>query len=134
MTDFIFVYGTLMSFFDNHYAKLLRNNSSFVGKAFMYGRLFDFGEYPVAILTKTQKEHRILGEVYKINSSFVIDELDRYEEIGNDFPEPYEYLRKKVVASIEKQTIECWFYEYNRPISGLHEIKTGNYWEYCNNK
>jgi len=98
--DFLFVYGTLRSEFDNQYARLLRAEARLVGPATVMGSLFRIRHYPGF---RFQPEGEVRGELWQLRTpEKTLAELDAYE--GE------EYSRVTVPVS-GGQT--AWIYEYN---------------------
>lgn len=54
--------------------------------------------------------------------------LDEYEGFLPDDPQGSLYLRVSVpVALAEGRSLECWAYAYNRDVTGLEPIGSGDY-------
>ena len=125
MSQFLFVYGTLMSTFKNSYSDFLKQNATFIEKGHIPARLYEVGEYPAAI-SVNDFEHFVVGEIWYIsNFEQIISVLDEYEGTNENKPE---YQRKCVEAlTEEKNKINCWTYFYNLEITSLQEIKGGDY-------
>ena len=102
---YIFVYGTLRRGSKNESARLLQDQTRFIGDARMPGRLWGLGRYPGAVAA-VQKDEWIRGEVYMFDtSSSLMQTLDDYE--GSDF--------ERALASVQLddgQKKECWVYLY----------------------
>jgi gamma-glutamylcyclotransferase (GGCT)/AIG2-like uncharacterized protein YtfP len=130
----LFVYGTLQSFCNNKFAKLLQSSAIQKQEASICGILFNCGTkdypYPGVILSTDEKE-RVYGEVYTIESSefeTIIEILDEYEEIGEAFTSPYEYKKEEVVVKmIDDSTIIATVYVYNFSIANLKNIASGKW-------
>ena len=114
MLGHLFVYGTLRQGSKNKFARLLAEQSDFVGPARVQGRLYDFGRYPGARPSEDPNE-RITGEIYHLHApAQLLATLDEYE--GS------EYQRATVSAGAR----ECWIYWYVGPLAG-RPIPSG-YW------
>ena len=98
----------------NQYAQLIRENSEFTGKGFIYAEKFDFGDYPV-IKIDASKSIKTYGEVYKITSNLnsVLKELDFYEGYFPDHISESLFIRKQVLTYTNSSEINAWVYEYN---------------------
>ncbi|GAA6155999.1 MAG: gamma-glutamylcyclotransferase family protein [Alphaproteobacteria bacterium] len=127
-TSLLFVYGTLREDSQHKMARLLSSAASVVGPAFVLGRLFDIGEYPGMILDGSG-HHLTHGQIFKLaNADETLAHLDVYEEASSEFPEPRQYVRKKVTARQENgNQIEVWVYVYNWPVEGKTLIQSGDY-------
>ena len=90
---YLFVYGTLMKDTNHSMARLLTKYSEFICRASMQGQLYLIDYYPGAILSES-KDDIVYGELYKLsNASWVLSQLDDYEECSSSFPEPHESSR-----------------------------------------
>ncbi|MEL5848648.1 MAG: gamma-glutamylcyclotransferase family protein [Candidatus Igneacidithiobacillus chanchocoensis] len=125
--EFLFVYGTLRKFNNNDMHKLLNCNSDYIGEAYYKGKLYRVDDYPALIPSKDPRDI-VIGEVYRLKNIDVIKEIDRYEEYGEEFPTPNEFIRKKdFVTMKDKRKRECFIYFYNRKVDGLFQIKSGDF-------
>jgi len=120
-TNYLFVYGTLMSNHQNSYACKLREGAEFVGNGYTNGFLNLLGEYPGAVYSKSSK-NKIHGEIYniKLNSKELLAFLDRYEDI--DANGIFERIIVPAISS--KNKYNCWFYNYK---GQLPNLKYGKY-------
>lgn len=125
-SNFLFVYGTLMSASTHSMAKHLRHHAKLIGPARWPGKLFLVNHYPGAIESKHPNDW-VLGEVFELTNPAVLDELDRYEECSSEFPEPHEYKRAIKTVFVDNQAILCWIYIYNRPTQDLELIPSGQF-------
>ena len=106
MVSHLFVYGTLRKGSANKFARLLAEQSDFVGPARVPGRLYDFGRYPGARPSQRTDEW-IAGEVYHLRApAQLLATLDEYEGL--------EFERAPVSAGAQ----ECWIYWYVGPDPG----------------
>lgn len=125
-SDLLFVYGTLLDK-DNEFGAYLSANSEFYADGRVRGRLYDLGEYPAAI-TDENAPGFVYGKIYRLlNAPVTIGILDDYEGIGNDYPEPHEYLRALKSIETDNGDILCWMYLYNLDINNLKQITSGKY-------
>ncbi len=128
--DHLFVYGTLRQVSQAPMSRVLASHSEYLDEGFIQGKLYDVGEYPAAILS-TNKEHRVLGEIYKINNNGLLKELDDYEGCSEAESAPHEYKRVKVeVKMSNKLRINAWMYAFNKPVKDLYLIESGDYMSY----
>jgi hypothetical protein len=69
------------------------------------------------------------GEVYLHQFiDIVLALLDRYEEIGLEFPEPNEYIRQRQTVFLKNGNIvTAWIYIYNHPTEGLELIESADF-------
>ena len=89
--------------------------------------------YP-GMIESSEITDKVFGEVYKIsNSSKLIALLDDYEECSDKFPFPHEYIRKqRPVKLVNGAQVLAWVYLFNRDVSNLKAIKSGDYVKYSN--
>ena len=128
--QYLFVYGTLRRDSHNDMYKLLARHAEFYADAWFVGKLFRVTYYPCAIPSDNQDD-RVLGEVYRLNNpEFILEKLDDYEECSANYPDPKEYVREKsVVHTGAGERIDAWIYLYNRPVTGLPEIISGDFFK-----
>lgn len=126
----IFVYGTLRKGCNNEFAQLLRTHATWIGAGFVYGRLYDTGDYP-ALCLSLHKNEIVWGDVYEFTNSELITKLDIYEGIGSKFEKPYEFIRTQSLVYTNDGIETCLIYIYNRPVFGLKQIITGDYLMYA---
>lgn len=134
--DLLFVYGTLLTTANHPIGEVLRAHALFVGKGSFQGRLFWIKDpddprnhYPGALPSGNPAD-RVFGEVYQLmHPEKVLPVLDRYEACSPDWPEPYEFLRRNVAVTLEKDdsVIRCWTYLYTWDVSRARLIPSGRF-------
>ncbi len=126
--DYLFIYGTLRNELHASQRRALMQCCDYLETGYMRGKLYDMGGYPGAV-ESTNANDRIIGEIYKVhNGDELWPRLDTYEECDSRFPEPHEYIRKRVQVYTKKgERIAAWMYLYNRDISSLKRIASGDY-------
>lgn len=125
---YLFVYGTLLSHFNNEALKPIAALMQYEGHGKLKGRIFDLGAYP-ALTTSATELADVHGEVYLLASNKeVFAALDEYE--GE------EYRRELHSVQLDGgKTIRCWVYVYNpEPDKNVIQIISGDYWAYIRNK
>lgn len=127
MMEYLFVYGTLLDGV-NPAAQYLLSNAEFFAEGYFNGKLFDLGDYPGAVLSENQNE-KVFGELLVIrNPESVFAVLDEYEETGDKFPAPNEFIRTKIEVFDNKgKPIPSYVYLYNWPVDNLKHIISGKY-------
>ena len=111
--DLLFVYGTLRSEFENAYARLLRAQADFVGKATVRGSIFHVDFYPAY---RHQPDGEVHGEVYRLHeSAATLTELDGYE--GEGF--------ERVQAETSRGA--AWIYRYRGAPPAEARIASGDF-------
>lgn len=121
--EYLFVYGTLLDT-DNQAAQILKSNAHFYAEGYFHGKLFDLGDYPGAVLCDNPQE-KVFGHIFELAKPLIILQfLDKYEETGDLFPEPHEFIRlKTAIFTKNKEKLSCWIYLYNRSTENLRQIK-----------
>ena len=127
-TDLIFVYGLLKSTYSNDAARFVRSYCEFVGAGSFPGALYDLGNYPGAVYEENS-DSLVHGEVYRIlrNEKALVQFLDKFEGVGEEFPHPNEYIRKFISVNMDGQIIKASCYLYNWNLDGIKVIESGNY-------
>lgn len=127
MSDHLFVYGTLMSGFDNSFAKILAEQGVLIGEGTLPGHLYRVDWFPGAVYLPDCGAF-IHGEVIRLPApETTLLLLDEYEEVDEDHDKSL-YLRRTVPVRLnDKVTIPCWVYLYNQEIQGLERIASGNF-------
>jgi gamma-glutamylcyclotransferase (GGCT)/AIG2-like uncharacterized protein YtfP len=119
LNDLLFVYGTLRRASDHPLAGLLADKAKWLGFAEFRGLLFSIGPYPGAV-PSDDSAHRIRGEVYRLTDpATILPLLDSYEEFGEDFPEPNEFIRVRQTVRLNGNPVEAWIYLYNHSTDNL---------------
>jgi gamma-glutamylcyclotransferase (GGCT)/AIG2-like uncharacterized protein YtfP len=131
----LFVYGTLRPSFGHPLGLALARDGTFQGMARVPGRLYDYGEYPVAIPDFTGCEE-LVGEVFAIAPDHdLVRELDVYEDYHPSDPEQSLFVRAKVMANFPNGGCrEVEIYWYRASVEGLPRIEAGDYEVYCQSK
>jgi gamma-glutamylcyclotransferase (GGCT)/AIG2-like uncharacterized protein YtfP len=127
ISDRLFVYGTLMRGFDHPMAKLLSRSAEFVGDARCRGRLYLVKHYPGLVLSD-DPDDVVFGELVRLRTpeaSFAI--LDEYEGCGPAIASS-QYVRQVLPVTLDDGTVsEAWTYVYNRPVTRLPRIASGQF-------
>ncbi len=126
--EFIFVYGTLRKETATDMSRLLARHCEYISAGHMRGKLYEVNGYPGAVESGNGND-KICGELHKIgDSGLVLPLLDEYEECTDRYPEPHEYVRKKLTVSLPGAgSIAAWVYVFNRDVSNLLQIESGDY-------
>lgn len=126
MLDLLFVYGTLQRQGAAH--QLLVGQASYLGSAWLQGRLYEVSGYPGAVLSDNSRDC-IHGELYRMHQpDILLARLDEYEEIGPQYPQPHEYRRMQVsVRTALQKNHTAWTYIYTRCTVNLIRIPSGSW-------
>ncbi|WP_114783334.1 gamma-glutamylcyclotransferase family protein [Botryobacter ruber] len=126
-TAALFVYGTLLQESNSEMAAFMRRNSTDLGSGYIFGRLYDLGDYPGAVVS-TAEGDKVYGHLYQLHQpADVLPALDAYEEFGPDFPEPNLFIREVVEVHFNGTSRYCWVYLYNGAVNEAARIASGDY-------
>ncbi|MCS7206150.1 MAG: gamma-glutamylcyclotransferase [Leptospiraceae bacterium] len=146
--EFLFVYGTLLSKFHHPLSIKLKKEGIYLGKGFVFGKLYDLGEYPAA---KPAKDSIVIGEIYRVPAILFFD-LDFYEDYNQYnlkkslfvrkrtksflIPEDHHYANsQELIQKLhEFQKIFSFIYWYNQPLNLAVWIESGDYLKYLEEK
>lgn len=131
--EFIFVYGTLRKETATHMYHVLARHCEYHSDGTMQGKLYEVDGYP-GVIESNDFDDVVHGEIYRIVSpNKVLPLLDEYEECTEKFPQPHEYLRKRIWISLAGgESLLAWVYIYTLDVTELFQIKSGNYISYLN--
>jgi gamma-glutamylcyclotransferase (GGCT)/AIG2-like uncharacterized protein YtfP len=128
MKDYLFAYGTIAE--DNAPQEIAGavRQLKYVGDGFIFGRLYDLGECPGAVLQHS-RHHKIFGKIFEVPAgSTALARLDAYEGFNPYRPSESLFVRRRTAIGRPKQrTLRGWVYEYTRPIESLPMIENGRY-------
>jgi gamma-glutamylcyclotransferase (GGCT)/AIG2-like uncharacterized protein YtfP len=128
----IFVYGTLRPCFGHPLGRDLRKQAIDRGLGTVVGRLFDCGDYPAAVPDPINAD-LIQGELYDLAIGHTLwAELDDYEDYRPHSDSQSLFERVQVVAFDAKRArCNAEIYWYRASVSGLDQIESGDYLEFC---
>jgi gamma-glutamylcyclotransferase (GGCT)/AIG2-like uncharacterized protein YtfP len=119
MIEYLFAYGSLRWGATNPTARHLHGLASWMGIGRMPGRIYSLGDYPGAVLDENCGQW-VEGDVFQLgDSQAVFRVLDPYEGIGDEFPQPHEYLRQRCPVYFHGEVLSCWVYLHNWQGSSL---------------
>jgi gamma-glutamylcyclotransferase (GGCT)/AIG2-like uncharacterized protein YtfP len=124
----LFVYGTLKKHGQKVDISINNLELRFVGYGRIEAELFDLGDYPGAIDTKSVGNY-VYGEVYKINQfNEIIKKLDEYEDYYPNDPDNSLFIRKITTVEMEEgKELIAFVYFYNQDVSGNKRILSGKW-------
>lgn len=130
VTEFLFVYGTLRGKAMTPMSLALARDCRYHGDGYIRGRLYEVAGYPAAVESDALEE-KVYGELYRLTDACsALSRLDDYEECSAKFPLPHEYVRKQLrVVLNNNDTVMAWCYLYQRDVSRLKRILSGDYLE-----
>ncbi len=127
MKRYLFSYGTLRP---RHApaeiaptVRLLRR----VGRGSVRGRLYDLGEYPGAVLSRTGPA--IAGQIFELpEDPDVLRRLDEYEGFDPSHTQGSLFVRMKWPVTLQNgKKLSCWVYAYNGSPDRARSITRGDY-------
>ncbi len=119
-TDYLFVYGLLMSDAEPEVELMVWSNVRMIGEATVAGVLYDAGPFPAAVPGEGVIHGRVLAHT-KRNAWPV---LDNFEGVNHD---PPLFRRGKTVATVGTTKYDCWIYWYARDTDKLPRIESGRW-------
>lgn len=123
--DLLFVYGTLMSSFNDKNSHLLRRYASLLGEASVSGLLYNISWYPG--LVRKQTSTKVWGELYHVtDSDHLWPVLDAYEGVDSSTLEGDEYRRELIEVDFAGVARQAWTYSYIGPVQG-EPIRSGRF-------
>ena len=128
----LFVYGTLMRAWSGHYANLLHANADFMGEASVNGRLYDLVRFPGAVFDAGERSE-VLGELFRLKGTWLLDELDAYEACRPRDPLPHLFRRCVVQVKAGQTSTAAWAYELTGAgkARAVRVIPTGRFRRAC---
>ena len=128
MSQHLFLYGTLLTSEAPQEIASLVKRARRLGSACVRGRLYDFGEFPGAVLDPSSRS-MIYGELVVLPSDErLLEALDQYEEFDPLDPKRSLFIRKKAkVRMANGSSREGWIYVYNRHPGRAKLVRSGDY-------
>ncbi|WP_197707392.1 MULTISPECIES: gamma-glutamylcyclotransferase family protein [Sphingobium] len=121
----LFVYGTLRPGFDGPMADWLKGVACHVGGATAQGWLYRVDGYPAFV---PGGSGMVKGDLFLLpDAAAILAVLDEHEECADHFPSPHEYRRARLTVRGGDGPIEVWTYIYNRDVSALERIESGDF-------
>ena len=110
----LFVYGTLMRGEPLH--ATLARGATFLGDAFVTGRLVSLGRWP-GLLPGTD---RVRGEIFRLDDPALLPVLDRTEGV--------QFVRRRtIVTQLDGRRVRAWLYRYAGPRTTAPLIPQGDW-------
>ena len=130
MTEYLFLYGTLKpNEAANDVAETVKTLRP-VGPATVPGRLYDFGDYPGAVIDQSARTS-IKGELFELPSDdSALKSLDEYEEFNRTDRKNSLFVRARAIADLnDGRRVNAWVYVYNGDPGSARLIVSGDYSE-----
>lgn len=136
-TETLFLYGSLLQRTGhNSVDRIMSRFSRPLYRGYIHGRLYDLGQYP-GVIESDKDTDRVFGMLVELSrASFVLPQLDKFEDYRQKQAEHSQYLRKQVeVYSVDKNKTEmAWCYIYNQPVNEDQWIRSGDWLSWSNNR
>lgn len=128
MSQHLFLYGTLISSEAPKEIASIVKRFRRVGSGHVRGKLYDFGEFPGAVLDPSSRTI-IHGELVALPpEEQILEALDRYEEFDPSDPKRSLFVRKKAkIQMADGSSREGWIYVYNRHPGNAKLLRGGDY-------
>lgn len=128
MIKHLFLYGTLINPDPDEAVAQVVNRLHRVGTASVRGRLYDFGDYPGAVVDPSSNSS-VRGELVELpKNESVLPELDSYEEFDSDKPHLSLFVRTRVKTQLsDGRRVEAGMYVYNRNPGDASLVVDGTY-------
>lgn len=121
----LFVYGTLRVGCDGPMARWLRGVAQAVGQGYLAGCIYRVDDYPGFV---PGEEGRVTGDLFALpDPAMILSKLDDYEQCSDQWPQPHEYRRERVMVTRSDGPVQAWTYIYTHDTSGLPMIVGGDF-------
>lgn len=127
MKEYLFTYGTLSNGKAPAPVSRVMNRLRPVGEGSIRARLYDLGEYPGAIPSRSNAD-RVRGRIFELpRDPETLKDLDNYEEFKPGDPTSLFVRRKLAVRTEDGRRLRCWAYLYNGHPASNRIIRSGDY-------
>ena len=128
MSEYLFAYGTLQAAHAPKNVRPLLEKVRSVGEGSVAGILYDFGDYPGAVLDPSS-DCRIFGTVFELPDDVnLLSEFDEYEEFNPNAAGSSLFVRTLQLVLLESGRVQpCWIYVYNHDPGPTPVVKNGRY-------
>lgn len=126
-TEPIFVYGTLRRGASNHFRM---EGAEFAGTGSIAGKIYFIDSHPDFVypaLVCGGEEH-VVGELFFVERTQHLADLDLFEGINPQCPEPDEYRRIKVEVKMDTgESILAWVWEWAHELGDSKPLDGGDW-------
>jgi gamma-glutamylcyclotransferase (GGCT)/AIG2-like uncharacterized protein YtfP len=128
VSDYLFSYGTLLPEHAPEEIRVAVAKLRPYARGSVRGVLFDFGEYPGAVIDESSRR-KVFGTVFRLpRSGDFLEELDKYEGFNPAVPGGSLFVRKLHPVELSSgRLINCWVYEYNGKRGSAPVVASGRY-------
>jgi len=132
MKEYLFVYGLLRQKAKHEKSSYLAENAKFIADCTYQGKLYLIDYYP-GVIPSENADDQVIGEVFEVTKRETLEELDYFEGIGDEFPQPNEYVRQlEEITLLDGIKMKAWVYVFNKPVNDYQEIESGDFLTYYN--
>lgn len=129
MSHYLFAYGFLKrQFHGSEKTQTPDMNVTFVSEGYLPGRLYQVDVFPGVIYDPDEFVKKVKGEIFQmIKPEEQLQVLDKYE---NALPLVHlnpDYERRLRMIETPDGPLECWVYEYLKPVNPANEIESGSF-------
>ena len=128
MSDFLFVYGTLLRDFIHESLRPMVDTLEFVDQGMTGGVLYDLGVYPGAVFSSDARGS-VRGTLFRMpDARQALATFDTYEDFDPDSPDTGLFRRVLIRVQLDDgRVMEAWAYHYNRATEGATIVTDGDY-------
>ena len=128
MSNNLFLYGTLLPEHAPGELALRLASLRRLGEGTVRGALYDFGEYPGAVLD-ANAGGSVYGTIFELpEDGELLRILDNYEGFDPMNMQASLFVRVlQPVTLADGETVQCWMYLYNRKPGDARRIPSGRY-------
>lgn len=126
-STYLFAYGLLRKGANHEMSDYLNDHTQFISRAFFQGKLYLIDYYP-GIIPSANSDDKVIGDVYALNDLSILEEVDHFEGVGDEFEKPNEYRREiQQVIPENGNLMNVWIYLYNGSVESKNQIKGGDF-------
>jgi gamma-glutamylcyclotransferase (GGCT)/AIG2-like uncharacterized protein YtfP len=128
MKDYLFAYGTLADAQPPQEIATAVKRLKYVGEGFIFGRLYDLGEYPGAVL-ESERRNKVFGKIFQLpQDRTLFNRLDSYEGFDPRRRARSLFIRRRTtIRRPDQPPLRGWVYEYNGSVNSQLLIKDGHF-------
>ncbi|MGJ8644884.1 MAG: gamma-glutamylcyclotransferase family protein [Luteolibacter sp.] len=126
-TELVFVYGTLRRGASNHFRM---DGAEYVGAGSIAGRIYFIDSHPEFVYPALVcgGDERVVGELFHVEKTRHLADLDLFEGINALSPEPDEYRRIKVEVKMDSgETMLAWVWEWAGELGDSRALEGGDW-------
>lgn len=129
-TEPVFVYGTLRRGASNHFRM---DGAEFIGTGSIAGRIYFIDSHPEFVYPALVcgGDKRVVGELFHVENTRHLADLDLFEGINAHSSEPDEYRRTKVEVKMDSgEYVWAWVWEWAGELGDSKALEGGDWLEF----